>query len=198
MKYRIMTSKLCFMNHILHLDDSSLARQIQIAQQTHGVKGLVSECQEFINMLKLPNCFHLKITKSRWKRMVSRATARENDKEIRQAALSYKKMKGQILDNEEFGCKDYIKMLPINQSRTMFQHKYSMMEHVKMNFKGTPSYASALWKCEKCGNQDTSSHLLWCSVYSNLREGIDLDNDKDLCIYPQRLFTLRCKDNNQL
>ena len=155
MKYRIMTSKLCFMNHILHLDDSSLARQIQIAQQTHGVKGLVSECQEFINMLKLPSCFQLKITKSRWKRMVSRATARENDKEIRQAALSYKKMKGQILDNEEFGCKDYIKMLPINQSRTMFQHKYSMMEHVKMDFKGTPSYASALWKCEKCGNQDT-------------------------------------------
>ena len=191
-----MTSKLNFMNHLLHLDDSSLAKQIQFVQQTHGVKGLVSECKEFINNLKLPNCFQLKITKNRWKRMVSRATARENEKELRQAALQYKKMKDKISEHEEFGCKEYVKMLPINQSRTLFQHKYSMMEHVKMNYKGTPSYASALWKCEKCGNQDTSSHLLWCSGYSNLREGINFDNDRDLCKYLQRIFALRCKDNN--
>ena len=66
--------------------------------------------------------------------------------------------------------------------------------HLKMNYKGNPSYENSLWKCSECGNQDTSSHLLWCSGYSEQREGLDLESDHDLCKYLQKIITLRCKD----
>ena len=52
-------------------------------------------------------------------------------------------------------------------------------------------YEDALWRCEDCGLQDTNSHLLWCSGYENLRDGKDLDDDKQLCDYLQKIFLLR-------
>jgi hypothetical protein len=43
MKYRIMMHKLIFINHILHLGEDSLAKQIQVEQEKHNVKGLSQE-----------------------------------------------------------------------------------------------------------------------------------------------------------
>ena len=64
-----------------------------------------------------------------------------------------------------------------------------MTENVKMNYKGDQSFARTLWKCQQCqqcGNQDTKSHLLWCSGYAEDRENLDLESDKDLCKYLQK------------
>ena len=126
--------------------------------------------------------------------MVKKAIYKENEKEIRKAASSYKKMKNQIKVDEPFSCKDYLQNLTISQARILFSHKYSMTENIKMNYKGNPSYENSLWKCSECGNQDTSSHLLWCSGYSEQREGLDLESDHDLCKYLQKIITLRYKD----
>ena len=60
-----------------------------------------------------------------------------------------------------------------------------------MNQKSNKEYAEKLWKCEECGKQDTNSHLLWCTGYSELREGKDLSCDKQLCNYLQKIFLLR-------
>ena len=43
MKYRIMMNKLIFMNHIIHLGENTLAKQIQMAQELHSSPGLTSE-----------------------------------------------------------------------------------------------------------------------------------------------------------
>ena len=67
MIYRIMMSKLIFMNHILHLEDNSLAKQIQAAQQANNTKGLTQEVQQFIEQLNLPNCFTSRIPQNKWK-----------------------------------------------------------------------------------------------------------------------------------
>ena len=103
-------------------------------------------------------------------------------------------MMNKVFDDEKFGCKDYLLNMPIGQARIYFQHKYSMMENVKMNFKGNPAYANNLWKCDKCNNQDTNSHLLWCTGYEQERDGLDLESDSDLCKYLQKIIILRCKD----
>ena len=125
---------------------------------------------------------------------MKKAIYKENENEIRKSASSYKKMKNKIKVDEPFGCKDYLQNLPISQARILFNHKYSITENIKMNYKGNPSYANSLWKCNECGNQDTSSHLLWCKGYSEQREGLDLESDRDLCKYLQKIITLRCKD----
>ena len=45
-------------------------------------------------------------------------------------------------------------------ARILFQYKYSMAENVKINYKGDPSNAKSLWKCQKFGIQDSEIHLL--------------------------------------
>ena len=61
MAFRIMMHRLIFMNHILHLEEDSLAKQIQSAQQTYNVAGLTEEVKGFIAQLSIPNCFEQKI-----------------------------------------------------------------------------------------------------------------------------------------
>ena len=41
---------------------------------------------------------------------------------------------------KEIECKKYLQALPIRQARTLFKHKYSMIEKVKMNYKGDQKY----------------------------------------------------------
>ena len=97
---------------------------------------------------------------------------------------------------EKFECKEYLSTLPLEKARTMFKHKYKMTEMVKMNFKNDQKYANLLWRCSSCSNQDTESHLLWCPGYTDLRKGLNLNDDSDLCSYLQKIFAVRCKENN--
>ena len=126
---------------------------------------------------------------------MKRAIANDND--FRESAESYKKMKNKIMDSEKFKCKDYLSSLSISQARTLFKHKYSMTENVKINYKGDATFTKLLWKCQECMNQDTEIHLLWCPAYKELRMGMDLSSDKDLCNYLQKVIQIRCKENKK-
>ena len=44
-------------------------------------------------------------------------------------------------------------------------------------------YAADLWACSGCGAVDTFLHLKWCPTYAEMREGKDLNEDKDLVAY---------------
>ena len=195
MKYRIMMSKLLFMHHILNLEINSLAKQVQMAQQKHDLPGLTKEVEHLILLLKLPNCFEEKMSKSKWKNLVKRAVSRANEEEIRSSIEPYKKIVSSIIETENFECKNYLSTLTLSKARTLFKHKYQMTENVKMNCKNDQAFANSLWQCGECLNQDTESHLLWCPGYLNLREDLDLNNNEDLCSYLQKIFTLRCKDD---
>ena len=62
-----MMSKLLFMHHIINLEITSLAKQVQMAQQKHDLPGLTKEVEDMIIKVKLPNCFDVKLSKSKWK-----------------------------------------------------------------------------------------------------------------------------------
>ena len=127
---------------------------------------------------------------------MKKAIAEANEKEIRESMKSYKKVNQTDLGNEAFECQDYISSLSLSQARTFFKHKYSMTQHVKINYKGDQSYAKSLWQCGQCKSQDSELHLLWCSGYEKLREGLDLSRISDLCNYLQHIYKLRCEAEN--
>ena len=194
MKFRIMMNKIIFMNHILNLDKDTLARQVQIAQQANESPGLTAEVQKYICDLNLPSCFENHFPKSEWKRLVKAAIKKANEEEIREAIKPYKKMKRIKVEEENFEPKDYLMNLSLCKARTLFKHKYSMTENVKMNFKNDKTFSNSLWKCSECQNQDSEIHLLWCPGYVDYREGLDLKNDSDLCTYLQKIFKQRCNE----
>ena len=182
------------MIHILNLDKDTLARQVQIAQQANESPGLTAEVQKYICDLNLPSCFENNFPKSKWKRLVKNAIEKANEEEIRESIKPYKKMKRIKVEEEKFERKDYLTSLSLCKARTLFKHKYSMTENVKMNFKNDKSFANSLWKCSECQNQDSEIHLLWCPGYVDYREGLDLKSDSDLCTYLQKIFIKRCND----
>ena len=96
------------------------------------------------------------------------------------------------LVGEEFGRKPYLKQLNLSDARTKFKYRTKMTQYVKMNYSSSAQYAEDLWRCQSCQSKiDTQSHVLWCSSYSSLREGKNLDKDEDLCNYLQEVFKIR-------
>ena len=135
MKYRVIEKKLNLMYHILYLDQSSLAKQIQSIQYDLKLPGLSSECLNFIEDLNLPNIFEVKVKRNKWKNLVKDAILAANEKELREEISESKKLKNSDLANEKFGIKKYVFDLSLHESRTLFKHRAKVTQHVKMNFK---------------------------------------------------------------
>ena len=104
--------------------------------------------------------------------------------------------------SENFKIRPYISELTLSESRTMFKFRSQMTQYVKMNYKNEVQFSKSLWKCDRCGNVDTQSHLIWCPFYKQLRIGKDLQNNRDLCkylhdIYKDRKKMDEMKDNSK-
>ena len=63
------------MNHIVNLDNGTLAKQIQEAQLENDSPGLTKEVQAYMEELNLPNCLLTRIPQMKWKTLVKKAVA---------------------------------------------------------------------------------------------------------------------------
>ena len=64
---RSIQTKLVFMNQIIHLEETALARQIQLVQDGEGLPGLTSEVRSLLEEMELPNLFEHTIPPTTWK-----------------------------------------------------------------------------------------------------------------------------------
>ena len=88
-----------------------------------------------------------------------------------------------------------MKNLSVFEARTIFKHKTSMTRYVKLNYKGVKKYKAEGWKCDECQNLDSEEHLLWCKGYETIREHLNLENEKELSSYLQKIVKKRSKEN---
>ena len=56
-------------------------------------------------------------------------------------------------------------------------------------------YKAVGWKCDKSQNLDPEEHLLWSKGYEEIREHLNLDNEKELSRYLQKIVKKRSKEN---
>ena len=154
------------------------------------------ELRKIINQLKLPNIFDLKLKLSRkqWNQKVKQAIEDKEKAEVMVKLHKCSKLKGDKILEEKFGKKKYLESMSLIESREMFRIR-SKTTKTKMNMKSDEKFCGELWKCHDCHNIDTQLHLLWCPAYAHLREGKDINKDKDLVIYFREVFKAR-EDNN--
>ena len=68
------------------------------------------------------------------------------------------------------------------------------MVNCKFNYKSDHENMATLWMCSSCETSiDTQSHLKWCPAYADLRVGKDINSDKDLIEYMQKVMIIRDK-----
>ena len=122
-----MEKKLVFLHYIMKQGKSSLARQIIEEQRNMNFPGLFQECKLFIEKLKLVDPFQLDMSAIEWKRIVKKAILTANEEELKEEITKkYKKLMKSDLVEEEFGRKEYISKLNLQQARTKFKFRSSM------------------------------------------------------------------------
>ena len=96
-----------------------------------------------------------------------------------------------IMKQEPFEIKPYLKNLHLSEARDKFRLRSFMTRTVKTNFSSDRKFMGDLWTCWHCPNIDSQSHIRLCPAYKDLRIGKDLDNDHDLVLYFRQVLKLR-------
>ena len=192
MKYRIYERKLLFANRILRSEGESLAKEVLCKQDELQWPGLAKEVKDICVELDLPNIMKENIPTLQWKKAVKEACNIAATKELKKSMEDMSKVKHLV--NEDFERKDYIKKNNIYEARTMFKLRSKMVE-VKMNYKSDPRNSKELWRCDSCksGALESQTHVLYCTAYSDLRIGKNLEDMDHLVKYFSDVMAIRSK-----
>ena len=128
-----------------------------------------------------------------WKKTVNDAVWINNEKCIKEdIANNYKKL--QNIKNDNFGRKDYLSSKSIENCR-MNMRVRSHMVKVKQNFKNLHKNKPNGLFCEYCKKTEVESqiHVLSCTAYKKLREGLDLSKHEDMINYYREVMAYRDK-----
>ena len=147
--------------------------------------------------IKLTKYFTSQNDKNKLEKIVKEVIIKEKEIILKKEIMKSKKLKNSEMASENFMTRPYISELTLSEARTLFKFRSQMTQYIKMNFKNEQRYAKSLWKCEKCTNIDTQSHILWCPYYKHLRHHKDLNNNKDLCKYLKDIYNDRKKDDEK-
>ena len=193
MENRILKRKLLLYYHLIHLPQDSLAWEIAQIQDELHLPGLIQECKENIDHLKLPEA--KKCSKFQWKNAVKKKMMEINKSDLigQVKNKEYKKIDAHKMENEEFGRKPYLSNLDIHSARMKFGIQTKMVRSVKLNYKNDPANKKKMWKCDDCQSIDSQDHILWCPAYSLFRHEKNLEDDKDLTRYFLQVLRFRDK-----
>ena len=198
----ILKRKLGFFHHLFNLEESALAFKIATLQETLSFPGLIQDCRKALIKLGLGSCDPKKYSKWAWKKTISKAIFEENKRQLLESSKKYKKINYEELKLEEFGLKNYFRTLTLTEARVKFAVITQQLRSVRMNQMNNADYARLSWCCVHCAlagqlSPDSQAHITWCPSYQYLREGKNLQDDKDLVAYFRSVLQLRDALENQ-
>ena len=103
---------------------------------------------------------------------------------------TYSKLKDGPLMEGDLSIEPYVQDMKLRDARTFFRLRTQMLP-AKFNMKSSPKFSNESWKCDFCKKIDSQSHIMWCSSFAPLREGRNINDDKDLVNYIQQVFKIR-------
>ena len=133
-------------------------------------------------------------SKTQWKNKVKQKISAKFNVDLKEKMKNYSKLCDGPMVDEEFGLKDYVKNMKVEDARTNFSLR-SKMVAAKFNYRNDPKHSAELWRCSSCmsGHIETQSHLLYCDAYADLRADRDINNNSDLVDYIKNVLTVREK-----
>ena len=101
-------------------------------------------------------------------------------------------MKGKTekLKSEDCAMKDYMRSKSLQEVCDIFRTRTNLVEGFKGNFKNL--YKNSNLNCVGCGQEvDDQAHATQYPAYDDLREGINLQHDRDLVVYFRKVMQRR-------
>ena len=194
-RYKIMYKKLTFINAIKHQDSNNIAREVLEEQMRQKWPGLASEAVEMCTHLNIPDITVVSIAVPQWKRTVKSAIQVKVEEVLRDELRNLKKVSD--LASEKFERKPYLSNKNIHEARTTFLLRAGMWR-CKWNYSSDPKFSRDLWRCDQpgCGMVDTTSHVLYCSAFKKLREGLNIADSDDVVSYYTQVMKIREESRN--
>ena len=190
MQHRIALKKVTFLHHLMNLPTNSLAFQIASSQARLDYPGLIPECNiilEFYGITGNPTDY----SRAQWKTICRKKIFEKNKNEILEMSKKYRKISHEVLKNEKFETKSYLKEMSLSDARLKFALRTRMTRSIQTNFKGDPTFARNKWRCVGCGEIDSQEHVVICREYEGLRRGKNMNSDEDIVKYFREVISLR-------
>ena len=162
--------------------EGSLAHEIYEEQLKHDWPGLAKEVKEICEEIGVKNINEEDVSKEE----VDDGIFYHNYKEMKLEICGYKKL--EAIKNDDFTeLPEYMNDKSLENSRMSFRIKSSLVNRIKMNFKGSYKHNLVCEKCES-GQNETQCHAMSCAGWSEQREGLDLEKMSDMVIFFRRLL----------
>ena len=186
---RVHLKKLTFYHHLLNMDKSTLARRFVDIQIQNNFPGLMAECKELLRKYNLSEIDTCDYSKHSWKRKVKSTIVTQFENDLLEEMKGYKKIDHVKKSKEVFELKSYLKNMNLEQGRRKFAIETQMVDTIKFNFMSNKEYEQSNWACDYCLEHkkiykpDSMKHVSECENYSQLRQGLNMDQDNDMVNY---------------
>ena len=180
MKFRVWREKIMLIHHIRTLDKEALASEMYYEQVKNNWPGLAREAEDICEQLGIQNVNETVLSKKQFSQLVESAILTEEDKLLKSESANMDKMK--VIQAESWGLKEYVKSGNLYSVRSTWELRAYMLK-VAGNYSHHSRYLATDWRCQACQLQvrEDQDHLATtCDGYKDLREGKDMDDDKEM------------------
>ena len=151
---------------------------------------MATEAQELCKNIGIPDITKQRVkepSKDQWKQKIKEAVERKNGEELKEKINQMEKLV--IMKEDIYEQKEYLDQLTLSQARTLFRVRTRTLK-CKLNQSSDRRNKETLWRCQ-CGYIDSQSHILYCPLYQDLREGKDINSDVDIADYFKEVIRIR-------
>ena len=179
MKLRVWREKLMLVHHIRNIEDGSLAKVMYQEQVRNSWTGLARETEELCEELNIENVNETELQKKPFKKVVNKACIAKEDHLMKEETFEMIKMRK--IREEAWGIKDYVKSGNLYSVRSTWNVQSYMLD-VAGNYSHHTKYEATGWLCQACDLhiREDQDHITQCKGYSDLLQGRNMDDDKEL------------------
>ena len=173
-----MAQKVSLVTKILHGtsdQEENYAREILQEQLNNGWDGLTKEVREICEQVGLPDACQQYVSKEE----VEEAMRMSNARELKKQMEGLSKLENMMEADLRY-CQDYIKSMSVEDARLEFRWRTGMLDN-RANM-GRRYSGKTCPHCEdgrEDGAIESSRHWLLCEAYTELRSGLDPEDNVD-------------------
>ena len=193
MKWRIWQEKILLLMRIKSHGLDTLCRQVYEEGKRQQWPGLGQEVAEICDHIGIPDVNSVTVNKNE----IKNAIFEDHYKEMMNVVKNQRKLED-VKDDEFREVQEYFCDKLVDNVRMGFMIRTQMVPKIPGNFKNkyrVRGTVSEGLECSECqvGEIMTQSHCVTCTAWEDIREGLDMENIKDLVIFFRKLLVERSK-----
>ena len=179
-------------HHLRNLGSEALASEMYHEQVRNNWPGLAREAEEICEQLGIQSINKSVLSRKQFSQLIDAVLVQKEDELLKEGSVNKEKMKR--ISCDQWGMKEYVRTGNLYSVRSTWEARAYMLR-VAGNYSHHSRYLATGWLCQACQLQvrEDQDHLADCSGYKDLREGKNMEDDKELVEFYQAVMRRREK-----